>query len=579
MKRTVLNFSCLIWSLGLMAQANPPITPYWALGHIVWEDSLITQSGTLQLVDGYLEHKIPVNGVIIDSPWSTAYNDFNWDPDRFSDPNSMLLTLWDRGVRPILWTTGSVNITGKDVPVDSCETFQYVIDHQYAINDGEVTRWWKGNGVHIDFTNEEAKQWWFTQIDKAFDNMYGLKVDQSEAYYGDPVKTSIGSMPNKDFRKYYYNAMYDYVTSRNPEGIIVARPYSYQATETSASIEKMSLGWCGDFQGDYAGLIKQLKDIYQSAILGYGAVGCEIGGFYGARATKKQLIRYAQFGAMTAAMINGGGNGAFTNHIPWYHDEECYNAYLKVVNLHTALMPYIFSTLVESNRYGGTLLQQCDKTSFSHRLGNDVFYKAIVSDEDEISVTLPVDDDWIDFWGGQRYQGGDVIKRTYPLDESPLFIRSGAIIPVNITNDVLGFGDATMTDRKCFLIYPKGKSEKVVFIPMSMGTDYAQASISVDEEETTINLNSTNMLDFTFLVWDAKSKEYRRFDQSGTIINLNYSDNTVGIDTNVLIDGESNLVEYYNFNGYRLNERSGGGIVIERIHSQNGVKSKKVIGK
>ena len=49
---------------------TPPITPAWALGHIVWEDSLNNETGAKSIVDGYLDRNIPVDAVIIDSPWS-----------------------------------------------------------------------------------------------------------------------------------------------------------------------------------------------------------------------------------------------------------------------------------------------------------------------------------------------------------------------------------------------------------------------------------------------------------------------------------------------------------------------------
>ena len=79
MASLVLLFTCS--RLSAFAD-NPPITPYWAFGHIVWEDSINTSAGARQLVNGYLEHDIPVDGIIIDSPWSTSYNDFNWDLQR-----------------------------------------------------------------------------------------------------------------------------------------------------------------------------------------------------------------------------------------------------------------------------------------------------------------------------------------------------------------------------------------------------------------------------------------------------------------------------------------------------------------
>ena len=94
----------------------PPLTPAWALGHIVWEDSLNTTAAAEGLVNGYLERGIPVDAVIIDSPWSTTYNDFNWDRQRYADPSQMIKGFSDKGVRTILWLTGNVNEQCKDTP-------------------------------------------------------------------------------------------------------------------------------------------------------------------------------------------------------------------------------------------------------------------------------------------------------------------------------------------------------------------------------------------------------------------------------------------------------------------------------
>ena len=75
---------------------KPPITPYWALGHLVWEDSINTQEAAQKLVESYFEHELPVGGIIIDSPWSQSYNDFNWDRDRYPEPEEMI-RLFDLG--------------------------------------------------------------------------------------------------------------------------------------------------------------------------------------------------------------------------------------------------------------------------------------------------------------------------------------------------------------------------------------------------------------------------------------------------------------------------------------------------
>lgn len=112
MKRIVI---ASLFGLGMLTAVHaqtPPITPAWAFRHIVWEDSLNTETGAKELVDGYLSRGIPVEATIIDSPWSTAYNDFNWDKARYPDPEGMLSYFKRKDVKVILWLTGVVNQKG-----------------------------------------------------------------------------------------------------------------------------------------------------------------------------------------------------------------------------------------------------------------------------------------------------------------------------------------------------------------------------------------------------------------------------------------------------------------------------------
>lgn len=172
---------------------NPVITPAWAFKHIVWEDSLNTEAGVIKLVDSYLSRNIPVEATIIDSPWSTAYNNFNWDTGRYPNPDGMIKKLEQRGVKTILWLTGVVNLKGKDTALQKCDTYDFVHVNQLGINNSMPHEWWKGYGIHIDFTKPEAVEWWNTQLDKVFvDGVYGWKVDQGEFWFGDSIQTCIG---------------------------------------------------------------------------------------------------------------------------------------------------------------------------------------------------------------------------------------------------------------------------------------------------------------------------------------------------------------------------------------------------
>jgi alpha-glucosidase (family GH31 glycosyl hydrolase) len=335
--------------------------------------------------------------------------------------------------------------------------------------------------------------------------MVHAKLGQDETYFGDTITTSIGRIPIRAFKRYYYDAVYDYATRKKPEAITMARPFSHQGT-FAASINKVGLGWSGDFKGNYDGLKLQISNIYTSAKAGYGALACEVGGFYKDRSTKAQLIRYAQFGSMTASMINGGQNGAFTNHLPWYHDKETTDIYRFYVTLHYQLSPYNFSTIVDAHINGGSLLKDVSLEQESHKLGNDIFFKAITSDTAEVSFNLPSEGNWIDFWTDKKFKGGSKIIQEYSLKQAPIFIKSGAIIPLEINNNITGIGNESFEGKIVILIYPDGVSHYLFHKPLGEGIEYED--IDIRYKNGRITIKSTMENSFIFLVKiDTKPKK------------------------------------------------------------------------
>ena len=469
----------------------PPVTPSWAFGHIVWEDNVNTRQGLDSLLEGYATHGIQVDGVIIDSPWSVAYNDFQWNTARYPAPREMIASLLDKGIRTILWMTGFVNHSSKagEVPVQKADIYDVMQAAGYGANDNKPWEWWKGIGLHLDFTNPDAVAWWNGQLDKVFDaaGVCGWKVDNGDTYFGNTVLTSKGVMQRRDFSRAYYDAMYDYTVARKDDGIIIARPWSYQGGFL-ASVDKLSLGWCGDFSGDWAGLKHQIENIYRSSMAGYAAVACEVGGFWGAHSSGEELVRYAQFASMTACMVNGGENGAFTAHLPWKHGSEETEAYAACVALHESLRPYKFSTVVDAHLFGGVLMRSCSLQEESHKVGESIFTKALTSQGGKASFTLPSEGRWFDWWTGESYEAGACIQGTWPLNRFPLYVKEGSIIP---------FSEG---GRTVIRIYPGGFSSVVLHLPKGEGKDYYDCHISYDTEKGVLKARSDQMLDACIIV-------------------------------------------------------------------------------
>ena len=163
MKRVLLPVFiafCFLPNL-LIAQTTP--WPEWVFHHWVWEDES-TQQSALQLIDDYKAHDIPVGAIIIDSPWETGYNSFDWDTTLYPDAQAMVDSFHARDVRVVVWMTTAIN-------TDMTELWHYADSMGYfmkanAGSSSAVINWWKGDGSMIDFFNPDAVAWWKSLMDK-----------------------------------------------------------------------------------------------------------------------------------------------------------------------------------------------------------------------------------------------------------------------------------------------------------------------------------------------------------------------------------------------------------------------------
>jgi hypothetical protein len=529
-----VGFSCLILFFFIhfraWSQATPPICPAWAFEHWAWEDNGNTQSDIEGLVDGYLSRDIPVGAVIIDSPWESHYNDFIWDTDRYPDPQGMIDDFQEKDIHVIVWMTGFVNQDSPD--------FQYVKDNGYAVDNGKLFTWWKGEGVHIDFTNPDATEWFGSKLDAVHEyGIRGWKVDQGADYLDDQVLTSVGAMSKATFKDHFYSFMYDYTIGKSNDNLTLARAYSFQGGD-GAPIEVNPISWLGDYPGDFEGINRQKNDLYLSADRGYSAPGIEVGGFQGAVPTKNSLIRYAQFGALTPLMLNGGSNGGLEEHLPWFWNEEVVEIYRYYAVLHHELVPFFFSKSVKSHLNGGSILKNVDATSAHHQLGDELFVSVLTSDVTTKNITFPNSGRWIDYWDEAKlYDAETQINYKCPLENYPLFIRSGSAIPLFVESEVTGHGTIDQSNKVTLLIYPDDVTSATHYLPIGSGTSYATVQIEIDEKSGVIQIDSDTSFDFHLRVksfddpitventesWSYDSaSEFVKIDKTGKQFTINF---------------------------------------------------------
>lgn len=487
-----------IFLLTLTSQVNaqelpkPAITPYWGFGHWIWEDQIHTSNTVKYMIDGYSKYNIPVNAVILDSPWSSAYNNYEWDTALYPDFEEMFKQLHNKNIKLILWYTGFVNKESREVPMNQSPLFGEAIKNNYTVNEGRLSQWHKGRGAHIDFTNPTAREWWHKQVDNVLKlGIDGWKVDISAEWLGDNVLTSIGYLSNEEFRHYHYKDAFEYARSINPDFLC----YTYGHVHILNSYLNMApqnyshCQWTGDFDGDFAGLANQLEFIYLSAKNGYGAPACEISGYWGNPSDKKSFIRYTQLASMVPTMVNGGNNGALGYHLPWNYDQQTISIYRDYVKLHQKFAPYLFSTSVEGHLKGHSIIKNCSLENVSHLLGDDIFVKPITTEKDTVKIVFPDKGRWINYRDIKEvFASSDTVFKYYPIDKYPIFIKEGAIIPVENPED----------DVVEFTIYPKGKSRYVFHKPVGQGVEYSDIIVEVNTKKGIIEISSEKEYKFKF---------------------------------------------------------------------------------
>ena len=63
----------------------PPLLPEWGYGHWKSRDVYEHQRDVEEDFDGYAEHSLPLDAIVIDSPWETQYNTWEFNPHQFPD--------------------------------------------------------------------------------------------------------------------------------------------------------------------------------------------------------------------------------------------------------------------------------------------------------------------------------------------------------------------------------------------------------------------------------------------------------------------------------------------------------------
>lgn len=416
-----------------------PVAPWpeWAFHHWVWENES-TQESAIALVDDYLAHDIPVGAIIIDSPWETSYNSFVFNPDQYPDPQAMIDYFHSKNVRVFLWMVCAINLDSPLYEEAAAAGYFTQVD---AVSGPGIVDWWKGDGSLIDYFNPDAVQWWHEQMDQAIAlGIDGWKSDGIDTHIIQaPYSPGLGREADRNEYGYaYYRDSFDYLREKLGEDrIITARPVDNLGTDIDADIwvyapvDVSWAGWVGDQDGTFDGIRDALSNMYWSSNRGYVAHGSDIGGFRTDKDAypvlgrpKDAFIRWAQLGAFSPVMENGGGG----EHRPWMFDDETTEIYRAFVEIHYQLLPYLMKHGGVAWENGTSLTTYLTHADYTYLLGPDVFVAPMLEEGTSRTLTFP-EGRWVYlFDSSKNFDGATETTLEIPMSEFPAFVREGSDI-------------------------------------------------------------------------------------------------------------------------------------------------------
>jgi alpha-glucosidase (family GH31 glycosyl hydrolase) len=491
----------LVFLAAPIAAASPdtaprvPITPRWALECWLWEADHSNAAAITELLDGFAEHDIPARTIILDAPWSTRYNDFEFDRQRYPDPEKFFQEMKRRGIRVVLWMTSRVNSQSEGIAIkDSRDWFDEAKAKGYLAGDGYEQHWWLGWGGFVDYANPAAMTWWHGMQQHAFDlGIDGWKLDDASLFYNSPIGTLTGTrnlpsakerkgwMTNRDYVDHFYRDEYQHgLKQRGGDFITLARSIDNRVYPKGfAPLDAAPVTWVGDqnhtWKASQEGIEEGLNYILEAARQGYCVIGSDVAGYHGPKIIPPRLyIRWAQFSTFCGLFLNGGHG----ERRLWKRSDEELQIVRKFAWLHNELVPYIYSHTVECHGGGKPLMRPIgpsdargnDQGDFHYLFGDDFLVAPIHEDSPRRKVHLPAGKWRYLFDDGAVIEGPATIDRDFPLDEFPVYVREGAIVPLEVSRAYSGLGDRDSTGLVTWNIYPADGSQFTLHHPGGTST-------------------------------------------------------------------------------------------------------------
>lgn len=466
-----------------------PMWPRWALGYQQSRWSYFPQSEVLRLAETFRDKQIPADVIYLDIHYMDGYRVFTWDKNRFPDPNGMLKKLRKIGFRVVV-------IIDPGVKADS----SYFVaqqglagNHFLQYPDGEVFRGevWPGVSYFPDFSRPATAKWWSGLFAGLLgEGVAGFWNDMNEpSVWGRafPEEVIFDDSGLHSSQKKMHN-MYGFLMAKAAyKGMLALRPNRRPFIITRAGFageQRFTTVWTGDNVASGEHLELGIRMLQGLGLSGVTFSGMDVGGFIG-HPTPELFARWMQVGSVTPFFRTHTHYGS-EDQEPWSFGEEIEKINRKTLQWRYRLIPYLYSLLWESHRSGAPIIrpmfwqfQQDERcydwdTQQQFMLGRNVLIAPVTRENQYLRKLYLPEGEWIDIAQNKIYRGPTDIIVSAPLEELPVFLRAGGILP--LWNESVQWSDQKEIEKLSLVTFPRDTGSVDLYEDDGENMDYLKGN-------------------------------------------------------------------------------------------------------
>jgi len=412
-----------------LISGKPGLLPRWALGNWWSRYWAYSDQELLDLMDMFIQHQIPLSVCIVDMDWhitktgnsSSGWTGYTWNRKLFPEPEQFIDQLHKRdlktalnlhpaeGVHPheeaypaMASALGLDPAEGKPVPFDIAHpafTEAYFKFLHYPMEDQGVDFWW----------------------------MDWQQGTQSTTAGLDPL--------------FWLNHLHYYDLGRTPE----RRPFIFSRWPGLGG-HRYPIGFSGDTIVSWESLAFQPEMTATAANVAYGWWSHDIGGHCEGVEDPELYLRWVQFGIFSPIFRLHSTNNEFIDRRPWGFGKDILEHARAALQLRHSLLPLIYTANWLNSKHGEPLIlpmyysypneEAAYQAPNQYTFARQLIVAPITQPADpstnlsRATIWLPAGQ-WFDFFTNEAFEGRQWLTLHADQSQIPVFVKAGAIIPMD----------------------------------------------------------------------------------------------------------------------------------------------------